>query len=337
MTYEYIAYIALSLLTIFLAIKGIQKASAKYDFVIFVALVTLSFIVRANPHDDMIVYINSMKLSFRDMLSQPYYLKNILFWGSNSLLYSAGLSPNLILLIWDIITFVLMLKVRKNTGLPYYFIPLFYTSFVGIFGLQNIYRQYIASILLLYIVTTSFRKQWKFYLLLVLTALIHSGSIIFAGAIWVKAQKKMPSGYWYILMLAMVVMLSPKLFATNHPENTGSNFNILYLGTILFGATFCLFTQRTMRRKIDFGKDFLTIVYLLVIAFSAFLVQRTSLYYERIGLFILPLIMMYCVKYIRYYSQRRMMNVAFSLLLIFPTFSFTATQLMLYNATLLPE
>lgn len=285
----------------------------------------------------MLVYIESMKVGFREMLSIPYYLKNILFWGTNSLFYAAGISPYVILFVWDVITFVLMIRIRKNIGLPYYFIPLFYVSFIGVFGLQNIYRQYITSVFLLYILSTSYSKQWKFFALLMVAALIHSGSLMFVGAVWIASQRKKVPGYLYSLMLVVMVVLSPKLFATDYLENTGSNFNILYLLTIILCASFCIYTWRMLGGKVDFRKDILTIIYLLVIALTAYLVQGTSLYYERIGLFILPLMMMYTVKYIDYYRQRSTLNVILSLALILPTFTFTATRLMLTNADFLLE
>lgn len=337
MTYEYIVYAFLSLLTLVYAANGDREDSAKRDIITFIALVVLSLIVRVNPHSDMIVYIESMKVDFTDMLSLPYYLKNIVFWGTNSLLYSAGLSPNIILYAWDIVTFILMIKTRRNIGLPYYFIPLFYVSFVGVFGLQNIYRQYIASVFLLYILSTLYSKQWKFFALLMVAALIHSGSLMFVGAVWIASQRKKVPGYLYSLMLVVMVVLSPKLFATDYLENTGSNFNILYLLTIILCASFCIYTWHMLGHRVDFRKDILTIVYLLVIAVTAYWVQGTSLYYERIGLFILPLMMMYTVKYIEYYRQRRIMNVILSLVLIIPTFTFAASRLMLSNADMLLE
>ena len=230
-----------------------------------------------------------------------------------------------------------MIKSRKNTGLPYYFIPLFYVSFVGVFGLQNIYRQYIASVFLLYILSTSYNMRWKFFVLLMIAALIHSGSLIFVGAVWITSQRKKVSGLLYSLMMMALVVLSPKLFATDYLENTGSNFNILYLLIIILCASFCMYTWRKLGHRVNFRKDMLTVVYLLVIAFTAYWVQGTSLYYERIGLFILPLMMMYTVKYIDYYRQRRIMNVILSLVLILPTFTFAATRLMLSNADMLLE
>ncbi len=337
MSYEYIAYIFLSLLTIVFAVTDYRKDSSKRDFLVFVVLVVLSLVIRANPHSDMLVYIESMRVSFREMLSTPYYLKNILFWGTNSLFYAAGISPYVILFVWDVVSFVLMIRVRKNIGLPYYFIPLFYVSFIGVFGLQNIYRQYIASVFLLYILSSSYSKQWKFFALLVVAALIHSGSLMFVGAVWIASQRKKVPGYLYALMLVVMVVLSPKLFATDYLENTGSNFNILYLLTIILCASFCIYTWRMLGHRVDFRKDILTIIYLLVIAVTAYWVQGTSLHYERIGLFVLPLMMMYSVKYIDYYRQRCILNAILSLALILPTFTFTATRLMLTNVDILLE
>lgn len=337
MSYEYIAYIVLSLLTLVFAVNDYRKASFKRDFLVFVVLVVLSLVVRANPHSDMLVYIESMRVGFREMLSTPYYLKNILFWGTNSLFYAAGISPYVILFVWDVVSFVLMIRIRKNIGLPYYFIPLFYVSFIGVFDLQNIYRQYIASVFLLYILSASYSKQWKFFALLMVAALIHSGSLMFVGTVWIASQQKKVPGYLYSLMLAVMVVLSPKLFATDYLENTGSNSNILYLLTIILSASFCIYTWRMLGNRIDFRKDILTIFYLLVIAVTAYWVQGTSLYYERIGLFILPLMMMYSVKYINYYRQRCILNAILSLVLILPTFTFTATRLMLTNVDILLE
>lgn len=333
---EYAIYVYLAILTIILAFKGTTTQSKKLDYLLFVSLIALSLVVRQTPHSDIPVYIDNMKVSLSDMLRNMYWLKNIVYWGTTSILYHLGLSPFTIFLILDTLSFWLILKARNNKNIPYYFIPLYYVCFIGIFGLQNIYRQYLASVLLIYIYTIIREKPTLGYLLFAIAILIHNSSFIMAGILYLEQKEGAINKHLYVLTLLLAIPIVPYIFSTDYMYNTGQNYNLLYLVIVSILTIFIIFSIRLINSlKTPYHLSSQSPIYLVFFAISAYFTMGTSLYYERLMLVILPFLILFTANCIKFYKIRNTLNLAFAIGLIIPTFTFQATQAMLNNAIFL--
>lgn len=330
---EYAIYVYLAILTIILAFKGTTTQSKKLDYLLFVSLIVLSLVVRQAPHNDMLVYIDNMKVPPYLLLGDKYWIKHIVYWGATSILYHWGLSPFIIFIIIDTITFALFLRARTNKELPYYFIPLFYVSFIGVFGLQNIYRQYIASVLLIYIFSIINKRPILGYALFIIAVLIHNSSLVLIGALFLEHHKEKINKYLFFLGIIIITVASPFVFSTDYLKSTGENYNTLYLTIILLLALFMLFTHQQTKRIISQHKisSFQIPLYFVLIAISSFLIMGISLHYERLMILLLPFMILLSIQYIQFYKTKRLLNVTISLLIMLPTFTFQATTMMLEN------
>lgn len=333
---EYAIYVYLAILTIILAFKGTTTQSKKLDYLLFVSLIALSLVVRQAPHSDMLVYIDNMKVSLSDMLRNTYWSKNIAYWGTTSVLYHFGLSPLAIFLILDTLSFWLILKARNNKSIPYYFISLYYACFIGIFGLQNIYRQYLASVLLIYIYSIIREKPIVGYALFVIAIFIHSSSFIMAGILYLEQNKGAINKHIYFLSLLLAIPIIPYIFSTDYMYNTGQNYNLLYLVIVSILTLFIILSIKLINSlKISYHLSFQSPVYLAFFAVASYFTMGTSLYYERLMLVILPFLILFTTNCIKFYKIRKTLNLSLAIGLIIPTFTFQATQAMLNNARFL--
>lgn len=334
---EYIVYIYVAFLAILLAAKGIVTHSKGLDFFLLLSLVLLSVIVRQNPHSDMIVYIDNMQLEPKYLLDNFYWIKNIVYWGSASLLYSLGIPSFYVLVIFDFISFLLILAFRKNKQLPYYIVPLFYVSFIGVFGFQNIYRQYLATILLFYIYSIISSKPILGYILFIVACFIHNSSAIVIGALVIEHRNGIISRPVYFLGILMMILISPYIFATDYMYNTGENYNTLYLIVIIAIIAFIGITQMLKRlwtRTVRSNQIQLPL-YFAIIGILSFFIMGTSLFYERLILLILPFLIVLAVVNIHCYRAKRYMDILITIVFILPTFIFQATTMMLENNPIL--
>ena len=333
---EYVFYIYLAILTVVLAFKGTVMRSKLLDGLLLGSLIALSVIVRQNPHSDMIVYISSMEISPQDLFANEYFIKNIVYWGTTSLLYHWGLSPSLIFYILDLASFILLLRARKLKHIPYYFIPLFYVSFIGIFGFQNIYRQYLATILLIYVYSIIRKRPLIGYFLFMFAVLIHTSSILLIGAIFIERRDGVINKYIYAIGLLLMMVLAPVVFSTDYMFNSGENYNTLYLFVVLLLTLFIIFSVRLGKSSWTEALSTLQVpLYFSGLGVLSYFSMGTSLFYERVVLLLLPFMILFVSQLIQLYKERRFFNLGLAIILIIPTFTFSATQAMLDNSLFL--
>lgn len=333
---EYAIYVYLAILTIILAFKGTVKRSKLLDGLLLGSLIVLSFIVRQNPHSDMIVYISSMRIPLQDLFVNESYLKNIVYWGTSSLLYHWGLSSSVVFYILDIASFILLLRARNIKHIPYYFIPLFYVSFIGIFGIQNIYRQYLATILLIYVYSIIRDRPLIGYFLFMVAVLIHNSSILMIGAIFIEQHNGVINKYIYTIGLLLMMAVAPIVFSTDYMFNSGENYNTLYFLVVLLLTLFIIFTVRLGISSWTEALSTLQMpLYFSGLGILSYFSMGTSLFYERVVLLLLPFLLLFVSQLIQLYKQRRFFNLGLAFILIIPTFTFSATQAMLNNSLFL--
>lgn len=331
-------YIFLIMIMIFMIMTPIdQNVSNLKQVFLFGLLLGLSIVVRSNPHNDIPVYIDSFSLPISSMISDPYYLKNVLFWIPSAFLnqYVFG-SEYAVLLFWDSLTFLLLLRVSRRLELPLSTILVYLVSFMGLLTLQNVYRQYIATILFLYAFTVPRSKRLLAYGVLFFSVLIHSSLFLFAPVLYLHRRKTALSPLLFLgLNLGVAIVLS---FATkkDFSYNTGLNMNGFYLALILSMACFMWRLILFLRCRIPESHRLLQpLVYISLLALICFLIMGSSLYYERvalIGLQILLILLYYCLSKLSWYWSAGL-RFAAAMVFVLPIFFFESTEAMLQNAS----
>ena len=313
-----------------------ESNSTLKNTLLFLLLLGLSAIVRLHPHNDIPVYIESFSLPISSMMSDPYYLKNILFWIPSAFLHQHVFnSEYIVLLLWDCITFILLLKICNRLKMPSSSVLVYLISFMGLLTLQNIYRQYIATIIVLYALTFPRSKAIFAYGTFLISILIHSSLVLFAPVLYLYRRKKALHPILFIGLLVGTIALLPFVLEKDFSYNTGLNMNKFYLVLVLSISIFIWQLIRILESRMRDPHTLLQSVgYLSVLAVVCFLKMDPSLYYERIALIelqILAVFLFQCLSRLDF-PWSSWSRLAAALVLILPIFFFESTRAMLQNA-----
>lgn len=270
------------------------------------------------------------------MIVNSYYLRNIVFWGISSILCDIGLPTQVVFLLWDFLSACLLIVARKNLNLPYYFIPLFIVSFIGVLGLQNVYRQYLSTIFFLYSISLLEKSRFMTIATYITSILIHSSAIIFAGVyLLVWSKHKMSSGTYlaFLIFSAMLYVSFVGLRDDQMSRTTGSNMSLAYLVVeicIVVASLVTYLSLTTLNRR-RHTIDIRVLLYLFLLNFLSYRSFGSNLYYERISMLLLPLTIAILTRMIDVYRQRRSLALLLSIGLSLPTFLFSSPMLYINN------
>lgn len=127
-------------------------------------------IVRFSGFDaDIITYGKEMHSVSHDI----YYLREFIFWYSLRFLYFLFQNEIIVFIILDFIWIYTLIKIQKTMIIDGYrlekgLIIVFLTCFPFLFGYENIYRQFFATIILLYsysLIESDYKKAIKLFIL----------------------------------------------------------------------------------------------------------------------------------------------------------------------------
>ena len=127
-------------------------------------------IVRFSGFDaDIITYAKEMHSVSYDI----YYLREFIFWYSLRFLYFLFQNEIIVFIILDFIWIYTLIKIQKTMIIDGYrlekgLIIVFFTCFPFMFGYENIYRQFFATIIVLYsysLIESDYKKAIKLFIL----------------------------------------------------------------------------------------------------------------------------------------------------------------------------
>ena len=262
-------------------------------------LVTYVIIVRlAPPQVDMKVYYQLLS-NF-----SPYMLKEFLYYYVTNFLYQILKDRNLVFIVIDLATFgVLMACLRPELGrtrtIIYMAFLLF--SFVGVMGLQNIYRQFLASILLtIGFITFEQRKKKTAALAILSAAFIHNASLLLIMLFFMTSvsrafvQKNLV--YFIVGLSVATALFAYFVIGIRIKSNRDTGANMLPLYIILSALVFLLFANRATSHR----GTLLRSASFLVMVLPVFLMSGGSSGGERIFMFTFPILLYEVFKYSRH-------------------------------------
>jgi hypothetical protein len=229
----------------------------------FLSFFVLSLTVRLNLQGDMLVYQASMDYkSF-----SPYYIREPVVWLGMRIIYSLLDNTYLVFIVLDMIMGLVLWASLSNLKLPQYAFFSFIIFFPFILGMQNIYRQWFASILILYtysIVLNSSQIR-RPLVTFILASLSHNAAAVFLPLL-VTASKKSKI---LIYTLALIISALGVVQGAGTKSNTtvGADLGAIYLALFVLIIMFFLLSDRLIIRR-SRSTDYmtiLTVVYLCVL------------------------------------------------------------------------
>jgi hypothetical protein len=222
---EFIAYFCTILLS-FLFTMRVRVSDTVFAIFWLAWSVLLSFVIRSNNFDvDMLIYkqnLNYGNYSF-------YTLREPFLWLGSRLVFSVTQSSITTFVIFDTLSFILILLGLRAIKAPRYYYFLMYIMPFVFFGMQNIYRQYLAMCF----VFAAYSLYSKLILKLFLSAvaiLSHNASIILLPLV---TRRRL--GLLYVITMATTLnIVLAKVDVQKSGRTIGLDLTVVFVCLVAF-------------------------------------------------------------------------------------------------------
>lgn len=320
MTLELYFYLLILLFGAYACVAKIKETF--YNVGTLFLFVCLSFVVRDAGFDvDIGNYAEYLKIDSFSI----YYIKEAVYWLGSRFIYVITDSEFMVFITYDLLFFSLILFVRSELNLPKYFPYLVILFFPTVMGMQNVYRQFIASgfLLLFFSQVVISRKMTIKLVTLVLAGLSHNVAFLFLPVMFLNTRsKKVP--VLFVVSIIPILLLLPVAAGTKSNSSTGEvpAYMFFMVFSLLILTYLAVFHFKLKSRPPIFTQFFyfLLFCYLLIIEATVILGSAQS---KRVGMIalvmcLIPLVMAIEVRF----KQKMMIRFLFLILLAAPTVLF---------------
>ncbi len=323
---EFIIFISLIVLGLFtLLIESNNMFKWLYLPLTFLFMI----VVRTSGYDyDIVTYAKEMRATSFDI----YYLREFIYWFSLRIIYFIVKSDQLAFIILDFVWIYLLLRVQDSVMLKGQkfkkglFIILL-TTFPFFFGYENIYRQFFATIVILYsyaIVETDYKKS---IMLFICGVFIHNIVILLMPIFIIKRFFKfqLKDRVTISISLSILYVSSLSLLAMlKSAKPTVLNMGYVYL------LIFCvILVIALIKYKDNILNIFQTIPSLLfsIILLMGLVNLEVDMIAERLGMLFIVFLIFDLYKYSLTVTslKRRMLRVALLLIFSLPVLFFASS------------
>lgn len=327
LTIELLFFISLFLIGVFFA----TVKTGSYFYYIFSLLIftTYSFVVRNSGFDADIGNYNQ----YLEMKSfSIYYLKEPIYWLGSRFIYKYSDSPIFVFMLYDFLFFVIILAVTRKLGLPKYFPYAVVVFFPSVLGMQNVFRQFIASgFLLLFLSYVMIGAGYaKKLMVLLLAVLSHNVAALFFPLIFIKPQARKLSALFVLSGLAILILL-PVAAGTKSHSNTGDLPPYLYLVILvmLVALYLCVLKFRVLLFSPKYTAYLWIMLYTLALVLMAMFVTGEA-QAKRLGMLsmLLTLVPLISVIDLRF-KNKLLVRIIFLMVLAAPTLIFGNARILL--------
>ena len=245
---EFIAFCVLSflgLLTLILESNSVLKYIYIPSTFIFLIIVRLQAFYFNGFEIDIITYTTEMQSSL--VLESFYYIREFIFWFTIRLVYWLTESPFFTFIILDFLWIILLIKSTekiKSNNLGHGVLVVLMTSFPFLFGYENIYRQFIATIVLLYAYSCIKYNYFKSILLFLISVFTHNLMMfvlpVFVIKKFYKFNIKDRSVISFLISISYILLL-PFFLNLKSFDTTQVDLSLLYLVLFLSLMIFFMF------------------------------------------------------------------------------------------------
>ena len=316
---ELFCYLGIMSLSLIFSLKRDVISSPYAFFVFWITAYTSLILVVRNTFD---ADINSYTAAMSGSSLSIYYLKEPVVWLGQRYLFSWLQNPFFVFVISDLLAGLSLFCAFKNFNLPQYAFFSFLIFFPFILGMQNIYRQWIATIILLH----CFSHVWnntgnmKRYIAFTLSVMSHNAAAIFVPLLFIKNKYVSGKLMWYGSCL--IGLAGIKFGAgSKSSANTGSDLTLVYLFLITFLIILVPLLDRGVIRKLRRLEYKLLCIFFLLSSCSVIFLSSAGA--ERISM--LCLMISYPILVLLFedrFKQKVLMRSVFSVLGFIPMLLF---------------
>lgn len=318
MNFEVVTYgLVLASALIFAAANNASRIAFRYSLWSITFLYVIS--IRLAEFDgDIVVYARE----FLTKSNSLYYLKEAIYWFSTRWIFSVTGNQIITFIVVDMILvsmFFLALRMFKAPKYSYFLILIVFPS---VFGFQNIYRQLIASSVLLLGLGLTYAGRRGWALSGLSAALVHNPSALLVP-LFPKFARRSPwvGGFVGLILGAALTILS----RFESSSSSGGNFSFILSSIVL--AIVGVLTLRIASQQKPYLGFFLGLGAISALS-PLFLASSTS---ERISFYIIMMLFPFLVVWVEHRVRPRIPTRAFLIfVLAAPTFLSSARGFILY-------
>lgn len=329
MTLELLFYIILIFMGL---VSALIKIPEKFNFFIyFTLLISYSIIVRYAGFDiDMNTYAKT--LAFENLYQSNYYLREPAYWLLSNFLYQKIIGvEQVVFILFDTISFVLIYFAHKNFRTPTYFLYLFIVFFPSLMGFQNIYRQYLSMCFLLLAISYSYNGYNRSFIFWLLSGLIHNVGFIFLPVLYVFRKEKRYKYYFYVSSLSIFLLL-PMVSGSKSHDATGLNLGVFYIAITFFVLVAVAFVHLQYNDYASTSNYLIFEAYLfLILVINVFILGKSQA--ERVGMLSLSMsTWVLCKFFSEKFKDSHILSALLFLICVIPTFLFSSAFNMLLTS-----
>ncbi|WP_445406880.1 EpsG family protein [Acinetobacter seifertii] len=304
--YIFFLYIALGIIYCF------KTTDFKHSTFIFFILVLWSFSLRSfSIGNDFLTYSSVLDLDWK-YYKDIYYLREPLYWFSSKFLYEYIIhDKTYVYFLIDVIFFItFLLFVRKNK-FPEYLIFLFILFFPSILGIQNVYRQFLATFFIIYAIFNEDKNILKDFFYLFIAVLLHGVAILFVPFVFLKQRKYLLTSISFIVLIVFY-----SVFGSDKSNSDTGDVNpaIYLLAMFLIFLGYALINNFKIKYKNNF---FINSFFLGFILYSFSIVLMGSGQSKRVGMIVLLLNLFSLIVYLETEYKNSVDNKVLIRMLIF--------------------
>tara|TARA_B100000767_G_scaffold264090_1_gene278569 strand:+ start:1931 stop:2926 length:996 start_codon:yes stop_codon:yes gene_type:complete len=325
---ELVFYIILILLS---SITILLESNFLYRWLFIPSVISFIFIIRFSGFDtDILTYANQMHASSLDL----YYLREFIFWFGSRLAYYITQDEVFAMLLMDLIWIIAIIKAgnrlsdykkeKLNNGL----LLVLMTSFPFVFGYENIYRQFYATVFALLSYSLVDKKYYKSIYLFIVAFFMHNIVALLIPIFIIKKIYKFDiSSRIQIAIIASLLFVSSLgvLESLKSVEKSGIQMGLFYLIIFIILLVIGLIV---FRKNIYVLFEKVPSLFFIVIMMSGLVFLDADMIAERIGMILISFVTYDLYKFTSEIENRGIRSVVrLSLMLIFtiPTLFFESS------------
>lgn len=325
---ELVFYIILILLS---SITILLESNFLYRWLFIPSVISFVCIIRFSGFDtDILTYTNQMHASSLDL----YYLREFIFWFGSRLAYYITQDEVFAMLLMDLIWIITIIKAgnrlsdykkeKLNNGL----LLVLMTSFPFVFGYENIYRQFYATVFALLSYSLVDKKYYKSIYLFIVAFFMHNIVALLIPIFIIKKIYKFDiSSRIQIAIIASLLFVSSLgvLESLKSVEKSGIQMGLFYLIIFIILLVIGLIV---FRKNIYVLFEKVPSLFFIVIMMSGLVFLDADMIAERIGMILISFVTYDLYKFTSEIENRGIRSVVrLSLMLIFtiPTLFFESS------------
>ena len=302
--------------------KSPIKNSAVFFAIWFLVYLVLVIIVRNKFDADINTYANSMSY----LSISLYYLKEPVVWFGQRYVFGLTQDAFTVFVIYDVIFGVLLYKALRNLNVPQYVFFSTLVFFPFVLGMQNVYRQWIASILFLYSFSLIWneRNSFRAYSFFAFSFLAHNIAAVFFPLLLVRKRKAFGKLIWPLSFVVSFIGIYLGS-SSKSSANTGADLSTAYLILLFFFICLVLLLDKGVIRIIR-NFEYRLLLSLFVLSLSATLLL-SSTGGERVSMFSLMIAYPILANlFEERFRQKVLIRVSFTVMGFTPMFLFSISK-----------